>query len=136
MEKYLKGKKSILWNFFTPKNDILASCNLCKQTLSYKSSISNLKTHLRRKHPTIKISNENQTDQVQSEIPNPLTNRSDSTVDAEENELPDDSNKTKAMDPLEPSTSSRKFLGAKPKLHQTSIHVQKKNWICTKNSNR
>lgn len=126
MEKYLKGKKSILWNFFTPKNEILASCNLCKQTLSYKSTISNLKMHLRKKHPTIKISNENQTEEIQSQIPNPH-----STVDTE---LPDENNETEPTDFSEPSTSSScKVVSAKPKLHQTRILMQKKVGFSQKN---
>ncbi|CAH1107048.1 unnamed protein product [Psylliodes chrysocephalus] len=52
-----KIKTSFIWNFFTekPNTDSLAVCNICKQTLSYKSSSNNLKKHITRKHPTINI---------------------------------------------------------------------------------
>ncbi|XP_057652310.1 zinc finger BED domain-containing protein 4-like [Diorhabda carinulata] len=33
----------------------IAICDLCKQKLSYKSSVSNLRKHFQRKHPTVKI---------------------------------------------------------------------------------
>jgi hypothetical protein len=51
----LTRKNSIVLKFFTPQNEIKASCNLCCQSLSYKSSISNLKQHMTRKHLTIKL---------------------------------------------------------------------------------
>lgn len=55
MENLLKGKKSIVWNFFTPESEIKAVCNFCRQILSYKSSITNLKQHILKKHPSIKL---------------------------------------------------------------------------------
>jgi hypothetical protein len=50
-----KRKSSVIWNFFTVQNEIKASCNFCQQHLSYKSSITNLKQHIERKHPGIKL---------------------------------------------------------------------------------
>lgn len=51
-----KRKTSVIWNFFSVTNETHATCNLCSQTLSFKSSITNLKQHLSRRHPTINIS--------------------------------------------------------------------------------
>lgn len=51
MEK--RRKTSELWGFFEPKGKYEATCNLCKCNLSFKGSLSNLKKHLARKHPTI-----------------------------------------------------------------------------------
>lgn len=47
-----KRKRSLIWNYFTPEeNGSTAICKLCRNTLQYRSSISNLKKHLLRKHP-------------------------------------------------------------------------------------
>lgn len=50
-------KTSYIWNFFTEKDnsDIIATCNICKQELCYKSSSNNLKKHLERKHPLVQL---------------------------------------------------------------------------------
>lgn len=52
-----RKKSSVVWNFFTvcDVEKELAKCDLCHQTLSFKSSISNLKKHIERKHPTIEL---------------------------------------------------------------------------------
>lgn len=44
---------SVLWSFFTKSNanERLATCNLCSKLFSYKTSTSNLSTHLKRLHP-------------------------------------------------------------------------------------
>lgn len=47
------NKKSPIWNFFSVVDAYNAKCTVCRQILSYKSSISNLKKHFNRKHPTI-----------------------------------------------------------------------------------
>ncbi|CAH1107682.1 unnamed protein product [Psylliodes chrysocephalus] len=51
-------KKSTLWSFFQPTTDQKATCNLCRQNISYKTSISNLKRHLQRKHPLVNITSD------------------------------------------------------------------------------
>lgn len=48
-----RTKYSCVWNFFDVKDSCSAVCSICKCKLSYKSSVSNLKKHLQRKHPTI-----------------------------------------------------------------------------------
>ena len=52
-----RQKKSEIWNFFTDSDTVkkICTCNLCKKTISYKSSVSNLKSHMKFKHPTINI---------------------------------------------------------------------------------
>lgn len=52
-----KRKTSPLWNFFSivDNTNSVASCDICKQKLCYKSSVSNLKKHMQRKHPTVQI---------------------------------------------------------------------------------
>lgn len=54
----MSRKSSIIWKFFTPKDEITAMCNLCHQRCSYKSSITNLKQHMQRKHSTIRLTSE------------------------------------------------------------------------------
>lgn len=50
-----KRKTSELWKFFDPIDENYATCNMCKQKFSYKTSTSNLKKHLKTKHPTVTI---------------------------------------------------------------------------------
>ncbi|KAJ8704134.1 hypothetical protein PYW07_013428 [Mythimna separata] len=42
--------KSNLWKFFTPISNKKAVCLLCKNIFNYRSTITNLRRHLRRKH--------------------------------------------------------------------------------------
>ncbi|GFR12993.1 hypothetical protein TNCT_427881 [Trichonephila clavata] len=53
-------KTSFVWTYFTvtDKTSCRASCSICNQTISYQSSISNLKRHIKFKHPTVKLSSE------------------------------------------------------------------------------
>lgn len=49
----LKNRRSsTIWNTFTIRDSFksIASCNICGMRLSYKSTVSNLRNHLRRKH--------------------------------------------------------------------------------------
>jgi hypothetical protein len=56
-----KRKRSEVWNYFTiaDHNKTLAKCDLCKQILSYKSSVSNLKKHIQKKHVTVSLNTMN-----------------------------------------------------------------------------
>lgn len=67
-----RARSSAVWNYFTVDNvcDKKAVCNYCKKTLSYKSTITNLKLHLKQKHLSVYeefcifcsfVSNQNQT---------------------------------------------------------------------------
>lgn len=53
----MNRRSSPVWNFFSIANatTYTAKCNLCKSIMSYKTSVSNLKKHLLRKHPTVEI---------------------------------------------------------------------------------
>lgn len=50
-------KTSNLWNSFDSIDTVnkIAPCKMCKVRLSYKSSTSNLKKHMERKHPTVQF---------------------------------------------------------------------------------
>ncbi|CAH1104553.1 unnamed protein product [Psylliodes chrysocephalus] len=56
-EKTSRRKPSQIWKYFTKKNvgEYVAYCNICKKELGYRSTTSNLKKHLDRKHPQIKL---------------------------------------------------------------------------------
>ncbi|XP_067630600.1 uncharacterized protein [Eurosta solidaginis] len=43
---------SVLWQFFTRLDRFYAKCNMCKKTISYKTTTTNLKRHMMRKHRT------------------------------------------------------------------------------------
>lgn len=50
----MKTKTSSVWLHFSIINDSKAQCDICKTELSYKGcAISNLKKHLKCKHPTV-----------------------------------------------------------------------------------
>lgn len=44
-----------IWDHFTSQNENLATCNLCKKLVSYKSTIGNLKRHIQRNHPAVNL---------------------------------------------------------------------------------
>lgn len=50
-----RSKTSSVWRFFEVQDATVAICSICKCKLSYKSSISNLKKHLQRKHPMVEM---------------------------------------------------------------------------------
>lgn len=50
-----KRKSSSMWEFFTRINSETAKCDLCKSTFSYKTSVSNLRKHMQRKHHTVSL---------------------------------------------------------------------------------
>lgn len=72
-----KMKSSNLWNCFEDSGDSVnkvAVCNLCKTKLSYKSSTTNLKKHLERKHPTVLfVSTKTPSSQTLDSNPGPST---------------------------------------------------------------
>jgi hypothetical protein len=57
MNSAKRRKTSPLWAYFTELsgNEKMAKCDMCGQKLSYRSSISNLKKHLDKRHPTINL---------------------------------------------------------------------------------
>ncbi|XP_044763649.1 uncharacterized protein LOC123320399 [Coccinella septempunctata] len=50
-----KKRRSALWKYFTNLDDSRAKCNICCMVFSFKTSISNLKIHLQRKHHNVAI---------------------------------------------------------------------------------
>ncbi|GBP36437.1 hypothetical protein EVAR_88017_1 [Eumeta japonica] len=69
MEEHSK-RTSIVWNYFTAVDGTTATCDMCSMRLSYKSTVSNLKKHLNRKHPDAvrpERNNETASDQVSEE---------------------------------------------------------------------
>lgn len=61
-------QRSPIWNFFSivDKDNLTAKCDICAQKMCYKSSTSNLKRHLERKHPTVKLIQNNDQEQHSS----------------------------------------------------------------------
>ncbi|CAB0000081.1 unnamed protein product, partial [Nesidiocoris tenuis] len=50
-----RALKIITWKHFNQIDNIHAKCFVCKCLVSYKSSTSNLRKHMDRKHPTVRI---------------------------------------------------------------------------------
>lgn len=46
---------SVAWDHFVDLGDYFAECKKCKVILNYKSTISNLTKHLKRKHPLVNL---------------------------------------------------------------------------------
>lgn len=57
MSEIKRRKTSEVWNFFTPIDTTTAVCDMCKSKLSYKTSTSNLKKHIKNRHPTVTVPN-------------------------------------------------------------------------------
>ncbi|GLV43586.1 uncharacterized protein CBL_20529, partial [Carabus blaptoides fortunei] len=55
MSAIKKRKTSGMWQFFESIGSMYAKCNICKSKISYKTTLSNLKKHMRSKHPTVAL---------------------------------------------------------------------------------
>ncbi|XP_072400709.1 zinc finger BED domain-containing protein 4-like [Diabrotica undecimpunctata] len=109
-----KKKTSIVWDFFTIKDDARAKCNMCSQVLSYKTSITNLRQHVQRKHPSITFQESVQCKSVKDQDSVPIDN--DETGDGK-----------KISDTEIPSTSGACLeIPKKRKLFQSQLQVSKK----------
>lgn len=50
-----RKKSSDIWNFFTVDLDYYAKCNICKKKISFKTTNSNMRKHMKSNHPTVAI---------------------------------------------------------------------------------
>ncbi|KAG8285604.1 hypothetical protein J6590_077028 [Homalodisca vitripennis] len=52
-----RQKSSALWSFFKVVNEVekIAKCGICQINLSYRSTISNLKHHITKRHANVNI---------------------------------------------------------------------------------
>lgn len=46
---------SVVWDHFIDKGQYRAQCKICRTEFNYKSSVSNLTKHLKRKHPLLNL---------------------------------------------------------------------------------
>ncbi|KPJ04724.1 hypothetical protein RR46_01213 [Papilio xuthus] len=90
-----RRNESVVWSFFTKSetNERVATCNLCNKTFSYRSSNTNLRTHLKRTHPDEFIENDNNDIDDNNEI---SYNESGDDDTAQSNNIDDDSNHSTA----------------------------------------
>ncbi|KAJ8950449.1 hypothetical protein NQ318_010326 [Aromia moschata] len=61
-------KSSRIWHYFTDLVDYYAKCNICGVSLSYRTTTSNLKKHLLKKHKNVDISDVNFTLDCEGEL--------------------------------------------------------------------
>ncbi|CAG4955698.1 unnamed protein product [Parnassius apollo] len=96
---------SVAWEHFTDKGQQMAECNICKIQLSFKSSVSNLTKHIKRKHPFVNLVRNNDvpapvmtsqtnrqppiSDQSAGIVQQPEENRNSSQIQNEEQQLSD-----------------------------------------------
>jgi hypothetical protein len=122
----LKRKTSIIWNFFTPEDELKALCNFCKQKFSYKSSTTNLKAHITRKHPSIKL------DVLPKEKHSTISQAASSECDRQ---VIQDQEQEPSLSPASPKPSTSTSTDSteihpppvkKRRFHQTTISVPKK----------
>lgn len=68
------AKTSGIWNFYheKEKSECIAICNICKQELSFKSTSSNLKKHMNRKHPLVKFDDDRSNTSNATRDPKPI----------------------------------------------------------------
>lgn len=50
-----KRRLSVLWRFFTYIDPHYAKCEICKVKISHKTTMSNLKKHMERKHTLVDL---------------------------------------------------------------------------------
>lgn len=57
--KKLKTKTSYLWSYYNVVDSQLktAQCDTCGQVLNFKSTITNLRQHIEKRHPTVSLPN-------------------------------------------------------------------------------
>ncbi|CAH1114950.1 unnamed protein product [Psylliodes chrysocephalus] len=117
------NKRSSIWNYFTivDENKNISKCDICKQELNYKHSVSNLKKHFKRKHPTVNIIPENTTATTGTNIDNRLSEDSAGFDADENNDQPTTSKKIK-LDIL----SSNKQNIERRKQQNISTYIPKK----------
>lgn len=60
-----RNKSSTVWSYFDSSDNLSAVCRICNNKLSYNGSSSNLKKHLKRKHPSISLLSDNVSPLVQ-----------------------------------------------------------------------
>lgn len=123
-----KARTSSTWTYFVVKDESfkIAKCDLCGQELNFKTTISNLKKHLERRHPTVNL-NVSKTPSVISQ-PEPCPGTSASTLNVSIVNPSYNTNATEThtetpTDIVQKSQSSiRSFLPAQKKISE----VQKK----------
>ncbi|XP_011700368.1 PREDICTED: uncharacterized protein LOC105457415, partial [Wasmannia auropunctata] len=49
-ERNSKAKKSIVWKYYTKKDYVFATCNVCTKAIKHAGNTTNLMQHLQRKH--------------------------------------------------------------------------------------
>lgn len=48
-------RRSVAWDHFVDKGNYIAECKMCKSKISFKSGVSNLTKHVRRKHLAVNL---------------------------------------------------------------------------------
>lgn len=51
-------KRSAIWIYFSSVANEKAKCNLCKNIYSFRGSVTNLRKHIKSKHPTMMVDDE------------------------------------------------------------------------------
>lgn len=69
---------SIAWDHFVDKGQSVAECKICKTRLSFKSSVSNLTKHLKKKHSLINLIRRNDIPTVSNQEQSPSEQISES----------------------------------------------------------
>lgn len=64
-----------MWRYFTYVDEHYAKCDICKTKISHKTTMSNLKKHIERKHPLINVQ-----PKVDDEINQPSTSNSTQVI--------------------------------------------------------
>lgn len=117
-----RNKTSTLWMYFTCLDEAkkIARCDLCGLRMSFRSTITNFRTHITRKHPTVNLKVEKQNSAITSET---AINIASSDVPRQEKPrelpLPDNSN-IECETILQPLAEPGSSLMIKPKVTNTN----------------
>lgn len=114
-------KKSELWQFFTPENNDVASCDFCKKKNSFKTSVSNLKKHLIRVHPTVQISGSSLNNPTTTSIILPSTSKNATVVTTPNEPTPKTVSKT--INPISNFLTPKMTQTQKKKINEAFLQL-------------
>lgn len=121
---------SIVWDHFVDIGGYYATCNICKAKLSFKSSVTNLKKHVDKKHLAVRMVSRTDASTVSSHLNSQLIGEATSAGSSLQLPLP---SSTLTLDaPLQPATSQT----VQPLVRRTYGHQPISNFVSRRGNSK
>ncbi|XP_057668344.1 zinc finger protein 658B-like [Diorhabda carinulata] len=119
----MNNKRSQIWNVFTIKSaeESIATCNVCNQQFSYKSTTNDLKKHFQRKHPNISIES-----RIEKVLIKTDPNKSDTGLDSSNSDYESEDQEYFSKKPRKHSILWKYFTKSKHEEYIASCNICKK----------